>query len=205
MYNDLPESLSLLIDYLKHFPAVGERSAFRMALFLIGQPPEFAESFGNLMLRLSREVGLCPLCFNISTQDQPCIICADTRRDPTRICVVQTVPDLIAMSDGAGYRGRFFVLHGLLSPIKGVGPVELRFEHLMKRIREDGVEEVIVATDFSVEGDATALYIARILNAADVQLSRIAAGIPSGSSIEYLDHRTLRSALDERRDFSFDD
>lgn len=199
----LPQAIDQLVQYFKQFPAVGEKSAFRMVMFMLSQTPDFHLHFGELIRQLPERVGLCSQCFNIAKKDSLCSVCSDPTRDRSRVCVVQSIPDLLAVNSSGEYRGLFFVLHGLLSPLKGIGSEQLHVKELKEFITKNNVNEMIVATDYSVEGDATALYLAKILEKYNVSISRIAAGIPSGGSIEYLDSRTIQNALRERKSFGY--
>lgn len=195
-------------------PGVGEKTAQRLAFHVLKSPPEYARDLAQALLALRDEVRLCSSCCNLTAQD-PCPICRDTQRDAKIICVVESVPDLLAVERTREFRGRYHVLHGALSPLDGVGPDQLKIKELLARLAEPGgsadgrakaegrsigVEEVIVATDPTVEGEATALYLTRLLKPMGVKVSRIAQGVPMGGDLEYADQVTLARALQGRRE-----
>jgi len=196
----LPEAVRQVVRLLARFPSIGERSALRLALFLLRQPTTFREQLAAVLGRLGDEVGFCPLCRNLSDADRACPICENPERDPHQLCVVEGVADLIAIEHSGQFSGRYHVLHGILSPMKGVGPRDLGLPELEARVRRQGVTEVILATNMSVEGEATANYVADLLTPTGVRVTRIAAGIPMGSTLEFLDGMTIGNALRERRD-----
>jgi recombination protein RecR len=196
----LPPSLQQLVRILARFPSVGERSALRLALFLLRQAPDFRAQLGDLLTRVGSEVGFCPRCRNLSALDAPCALCANPQRDASQMCVVEGIPDLIAIEHSGQFHGLYHVLHGVLSPMKGVGPDQLGVAELASRVRREGVVEVIVSTNMSVEGEATAHYLAQVLAATGVKVTRIAAGIPMGGNLEFLDGMTIGNALRERRE-----
>ena len=197
----LPEGFNAVVRACSSLPGVGERSAQRFAFHLLAKPDkarEIAKAVGSLSERVTR----CSRCYNLANRELPtglCVICEDTERDDTQLCVVENIPHLIAIERSGTFLGRYHVLHGALSPIKGVGPVELHIPELIARVLEDSVIEVIVATDVDVEGEATAAYIAELLSDRDVEVSRIATGVPMGSDLEFLDPTTLSRALQGRR------
>jgi recombination protein RecR len=181
-------------------PGVGEKTAQRLAFHVLKSPPEYARDLAAALLALREEVRLCSVCCNLTAQD-PCPICKDPQRDGKLICVVESVPDLLAVERTREFRGRYHVLHGALSPLDGVGPDQLKIKELLARLAPDsGVEEVIVATDPTVEGEATALYLHRLLKPLGVRVTRIAQGVPMGGDLEYADQVTLARALQGRRE-----
>ncbi|MFL5246937.1 MAG: recombination mediator RecR [Myxococcales bacterium] len=188
--------LTLLLAKL---PGVGEKTAQRLAFHVLGAPPEYARDLAEALLALEREVRLCSVCCNLTAQD-PCGICRDTRRDDKIICVVESVPDLLAVERTREFHGRYHVLHGALSPLDGVGPDQLKLKELLERLAGGSVQEVIVATDPTVEGEATALYLARLVKPLGVRVTRIAQGVPMGGNLEYADQVTLARALAGRRE-----
>jgi recombination protein RecR len=196
----LPDSVRQAVRLLARFPSIGERSALRLALFLLRQPATFREQLAAVLGRLGDEVGFCPDCRNLSDAGRPCPICESTARDPAQLCVVEGVADLIAIEHSGQFQGRYHVLHGVLSPMKGVGPRDLGLPELEARVKRLGLAEVILATNMSVEGEATASYIADLLGETGARVTRIAAGIPMGSALEFLDGMTIGNALRERRD-----
>ena len=199
----LPSRLSRVIDLFARLPGVGEKTAQRFALFLAGGGAETAAELGRTLVELSETVRPCERCRNIAEVDESgaavCAVCRDGRRDPAVLCIVARVQDLLAIEKSAAVRGRYFVLGRLLSPLDGIGPEELPLRELMQRIREDGVEEVILATPPSVDGEATALLLAQELAGKNLKLTRIASGVPHGGDIEFADQVTLGRAIDGRR------
>lgn len=200
----LPRSARAIARLLERLPGVGERTASRYVVHLLGADPEVAQALGRALVELHRHVRPCERCGNLAeveVVDAPvvCEVCADPRRDPTLLCVVAKVSDLSAIERSGAMRGRYFVLGRLVSPLDGIGPDDLPLERLTARIREDGVREVIVATPPSVDGEATALLLARELEALGVTLSRIASGVPHGSELEFADQVTLGRAIAGRR------
>lgn len=199
----LPDRLRSLIQLLSRLPGVGEKTAQRYALFLCAESGTLARDLGNELVALETSVRPCERCNNVAEVDESgsavCAVCRDPRRDPTLLCVVARVQDLIAIERSSAMRGRYFVLGRLLSPLDGVGPDELPLGRLAARVREDGVKEVIVATPPSVEGEATALLLARELGALGVGVSRIASGVPHGGDLEFSDQITLGRAIAGRR------
>ena len=198
----LPSRLSRVIDLLARLPGVGEKTAQRFALFLAGGS-ETAAELGRTLVELSESVRPCERCRNIAEVDESgralCSVCRDTRRDPSVLCIVARVQDLIAIEKSSAIRGRYFVLGRLLSPLDGIGPEELPLRELMQRIRDDHVEEVILATPPSVDGEATALLLAQELGGKGLRLTRIASGVPHGGDLEFADQVTLGRAIDGRR------
>jgi recombination protein RecR len=190
--------LSMLLSRL---PGVGEKTAQRLAFHVLKSPPAYARELAEALLALETSVRLCSRCCNLTAQD-PCALCSDARRDDRTICVVESVPDLMAVERSREFRGRYHVLHGALSPLDGVGPDQLKLKELLARLHDaqHPVEEVIVATDPTVEGEATALYLARLLKPLGVKVTRIAQGLPSGADLEYADQVTLARALSGRRE-----
>ncbi|MSQ84613.1 MAG: recombination protein RecR [Myxococcales bacterium] len=196
----LPPALDRLARLLGRLPGVGERSAHRLALFVLGQEPDYAHALGVSLAELHDLVRFCRDCHHFA-EGQRCVICADPRRDCALLCVVEDVPDLLAIERCAEYRGLYHVLGGALSPLRGVGPRELTFDHLIARLDVLQPEELIVATSISVEGEATASYLQNLLRGRAVRLTRIASGVPQGTDLEYLDQATLGRALRARLPF----
>jgi recombination protein RecR len=191
---------------LARLPGVGEKTAQRFALFLVSEGGSLSEDLASELQAVREKVRSCERCYNLAEVDDSgravCGVCRDTRRDTSLLCVVARVQDLIAIEKSGAMRGRYFVLGRLLSPLDGVGPDELPLAELMARIAENGVSEVIVATPPSVDGEATALLLARELSARGVQVSRIASGVPHGGDLEFADQITLGRAIDDRRAIS---
>jgi len=198
MSNDPRDPIGELVTLLSRLPGVGERTAMRLAFHVLGQEPEFAHALSASLGRLHERVRRCSRCGNYGAEDL-CAVCADPRRSAKLVCCVARVPDLLAIERSGSFRGRYHVLHGLLAPLDGVGPEELPLDRLEARVAEEGIEEVIVATPLSVEGEATSLYVAGALKRLGVRVSRIASGIPHGGELELTDQITLGRALDDRR------
>lgn len=198
----LPERLSRVMQMLARLPGVGDKTAQRFALHLIGHG-DLARTLGQELSELTATVRPCERCGNVAEVDESghavCGVCRDNRRDPSLLCVVARVQDLLAIERSGAMRGRYFVLGGLLSPLDGIGPEQLPLGELEARIRDDGVREVIVATPPSVDGEATALLLARELARLGVRVSRIASGVPHGGDLEFADQITLGRAIDGRR------
>jgi recombination protein RecR len=192
-------SIQELAELLARLPGVGRRTAIRLAFHLLRSHEDYARELGAAIATLHERVHPCSVCANLS-DDDPCAICADPGRDERAICVVANVPDLWAIEQAATFRGRYHVLGGLLRPLDGVGPDDLNLERLVERAAAAEVEEVIIATRPSVEGEATALLIRQSLEEHDVRITRIASGIPHGGELEYTDRMTLGRALDDRRE-----
>ena len=192
-----PPSIKLLIEELKRLPGIGEKNAQRLAFHLLGASIERAESLAEALVKMKKTVRHCDRCFNL-TEDQLCGICRDPGRSDSLLCVVQSPMDLLAIEGTGQFRGRYHVLMGVLSPMRGVGPEDLKVSQLLDRVLEERVKEVIVATNLDVEGEATASYLVTALVSMDVKVSRIARGIPIGGSLEQADSITLGLAIDGR-------
>ncbi|HEX6275457.1 MAG TPA: recombination mediator RecR [Polyangiaceae bacterium] len=199
----LPSRLNRVIELFARLPGVGEKTAQRFALFLVGGGAETAAELGQGLVELGTTVRPCERCRNVAEVDETgralCTVCRDSRRDPSVLCIVARIQDLLAIEKSSAVRGRYFVLGRLLSPLDGIGPEELPLRELMQRIREDGVEEVILATPPSVDGEATALLLAQELGGKNLRLTRIASGVPHGGDLEFADQVTLGRAIDGRR------
>lgn len=189
----LPPALDKLATLLARLPGVGKRSALRWAFHVVAEPPAYAESLRQALGDLLAHVRFCKHCHHLAETDV-CGICSDPTRDAALLCVVEGVPDLLAIERTGTFSGRYHVLHGALAPLKGIGPDQLRVNNLEARVR-DGVREVILATSADVEGEATALWLAKKLGSTGVAITRIATGIPMGGELEYLDDHTLTRAL----------
>ena len=199
----LPRAVRRLIELFARLPTVGEKTAQRFALFLATRELDTARALGEALIAMADGIGACSRCGNIAEVDATgkavCGVCRDSRRDTSLLCVVAKVQDLLAVERSGAMRGRYFVLGKLLSPLDGIGPEELPLQQLLSRLNEDGVKEVIVATPPSVDGEATALLLARELSARGVSVSRIASGVPHGGDLEFADQITLGRAIDGRR------
>jgi recombination protein RecR len=192
------DPIASLISLLSRLPGIGERTAARLAFFVLEEEAQYADALGQSLSTIHEEVTRCELCGNYGAESR-CAICQDPRRDESLVCVVAKVPDLIALEAIGTFRGRYHVLHGLLAPLDGVGPDQLPLDALERRISEEDIKEVIVATPLNVEGEATALYLADALASSPVRVSRIAAGVPHGGELEFTDQVTLGRALEDRR------
>ncbi|MBN2341709.1 MAG: recombination protein RecR [Deltaproteobacteria bacterium] len=188
-----------MIDLLARLPGIGRRSATRLVFHLLDANPEYAQRLGAALCDFHNQIERCSECANMSDQN-PCPICTDHHRDDKTVCVVENIPDLWAVDSGGTYRGKFHVLHGLLSPLDGIGPDDLNVDLLIDRIKRNHIGEVIVATRPSVEGEATAMLIRQSIGALPVKVTRIASGVPLGSELEYADARTLERALQDRKE-----
>ena len=191
------DPLEALVHHLSRLPGVGRKTAARLAFF-IARDKELADGLAQALIEVRDRVGRCSQCFSISASD-PCLICADQRRQGAELCVVERAQDVQALERAGAWSGRYHVLDGVLSPLDGVGPDDLRIRELLERMGE-GFGEVILATNPTTEGDATALYLARLLKPLGVRVTRIARGISVGAELEYTDGGTLARALEERRE-----
>lgn len=187
-----------LISSLRRLPGIGEKSAQRLAFFLLSAPDALVHELADAILRMKKEIVLCEECFDLTTAS-PCPVCRDPGRDAALLCVVEEPADLEAVERSRRFHGRYFVLGGALSPIDGIGPGELRIGALEARVRGGGVREVVLATNPTAEGDATAHFIAERLQGSGVLVTRIACGMPLGGDLEYADHVTVGRSLDNRR------
>jgi recombination protein RecR len=188
-----------LIDELGRLPGVGPKSAQRIAFHLLRVAPEDARRLAQSILDAKERVTWCRRCFNIS-EGELCAFCRDERRDATLMCIVEEPRDIVAIERTAEFRGRYHVLQGAISPIEGIGPEQLRIKEMLTRINDEGVEEVILATNPNIEGEATAMYLARLLKPLGIRVTRIASGLPVGGDLEYADEVTLGRALEGRRE-----
>ncbi|MDQ4149553.1 MAG: recombination mediator RecR [Actinomycetota bacterium] len=188
-----------LIDEFAKLPGIGPKSAQRLAFYLLKTEAGVAQRLAKAIVAMKENVRFCSRCFNFATGDV-CDYCEDARRDGAVICVVEEPPDIVSVEKTGEFKGRYHVLGGAISPIEGVGPEDLHIHELLTRISEDHVQEVIVATNPNIEGEATAMYLARLLQPTGVRVTRIASGLPVGGDLEYADEVTLGRALQGRRD-----
>ena len=195
----LPASLQHLIDQFKRLPGVGAKSAQRLAFHVLKTPREDAERLIEAIRDVKDRVTYCSICNNFTDVD-PCVYCADPARDHRVVCVVEEPQNVNVIEKTGGFRGVYHVLLGALSPLQGVGPDDLRIKGLLTRIESDQIEEIILATNPTVEGEATAIYLARLLKPLGVRVTRIATGIPVGSDLEYADELTMGKAMEGRRE-----
>ncbi|HKT11337.1 MAG TPA: recombination mediator RecR [Terriglobia bacterium] len=191
--------LARLIDELKRLPGIGQKSAQRIAFHLERAPREDVQRLAEALLEAKDKIRLCSVCNNL-TESDPCEYCSDPRRDAEVLCVVETPYNVISVEKAHEFRGRYHVLHGALSPLQGIGPEQLKLKNLIDRLKDGTVRELIVATSPTVEGEATAVYLARLVKPLGVKVSRIAMGIPVGSDLEYADEVTMLRALEGRRE-----
>lgn len=192
-------AVSRLIGELARLPGIGSKTAQRLAFFLLSAPPEVAAGLADAIREARMQVRRCPVCGNL-TDREPCVVCADEARDGGLICVVQDPRDVAAIEKYRGFKGVYHVLHGALSPLSGMGPEELNIKSLLARLESGRVREVILATNPDVEGDATAIYLARLVKPLGVTVTRIAHGLPVGAHLEYADEITLGKAIEGRRE-----
>ena len=191
--------LNVLIKELSSLPGVGGKTAQRLAFHILSMDDARAESLADAILTAKKEMKYCSVCGNLTDQE-PCSICSDDTRDRSVICVVETARDVFAMERLREYRGLYHVLHGTISPMDGRGPEDINLKSLIIRLQENDIEEVVIATNPSIEGEATAMYIARLIKPSGIRVSRIAHGLPVGGDIEYTDEVTLLKALEGRRE-----
>jgi recombination protein RecR len=194
-----PPSMARLIEQLTRLPGIGEKTATRMAFHILRAEHEYAQLLAEAVLAVKNDTRLCSECFAL-TEDDPCRLCTDGERAADLVCVVEEPADLLAVERAGSFRGRYHVLHGTLAPLDGIGPDDLKIQPLLVRIQQRDVREVIVATNPTVEGEATAIYLAKLLKPLGVRVTRIAHGIPVGGDLEYADVMTLGHALDGRRE-----
>ncbi|WNB92061.1 recombination mediator RecR [Bacillus sp. NEB1478] len=194
-----PEPISKLIESFMKLPGIGPKTAVRLAFFVLEMKEDDVLDFGRALVNAKRQLIYCSNCFHITDRD-PCMICDDSSRDRSTLCVVHDSKDVIAMEKMKEYRGLYHVLHGAISPMDGVGPEDIKIAELLKRLSDEGVQEVIMATDPNIEGEATAMYIARLLKPTGIKITRIAHGLPVGGDLEYADEVTLSKALEGRRE-----
>jgi recombination protein RecR len=188
-----------LVDEFARLPGIGPKTAQRLAFYILSQPPETARRLAAALTEARDNTRRCSVCLNL-TDREPCAVCADPRRNPEMLCVVEQPRDVLAMEKSRGFRGLYHVLHGSISPMNGIGPDELTVRDLLQRIAGGGVKEVILATNPNVEGDATALYLSKLIQPLSVRVTRLAHGLPVGASLEYADEITLSRALEGRRE-----
>lgn len=191
--------IARLIQQLARLPGVGQKTAARLAFHILRAPSEDALALAAAITELRQRIRFCSSCWDF-TEDDPCGLCRDVRREAGLVCAVAQPQDVVAIERTGGYRGRYHVLHGVLSPLDGIGPEDLRVEELVRRCGSEDVKEVIVATNPSVEGEATAVYLAKLLRPLGIRVSRIATGVPMGGELEYADRLTLARALEGRRE-----
>jgi recombination protein RecR len=192
-----PPLLQALVDHFKKLPGVGEKTARRLAFAVLNMAEEEVTSFAEALVQVKENIGFCNRCGNLA-EGEFCSVCADKTRANGQLCVVERPADVYVLENAGQFRGRYHVLHGVLSPLEGVGPEDLNLDRLVARIGEEQIREVIVATNPSIEGDTTSLYIARLLKDTGVTVTRPARGLPLGSSLEFIDRGTITKALEGR-------
>lgn len=196
---DYPRQLEILINELSKLPGVGEKSAQRLAFHILDKDEKQVEALADSMLNAKRQLRHCSICGNLTDSD-PCKICSDSGRRKDLICVVETPRDVMAMERIRDYNGTYHVLHGVISPMEGIGPEDINLKSLIKRLQANDCEEVIIATNPTIQGEATAMYISKLLKPAGIKVSRIAHGVPVGSDLEYADEVTLLKSFEGRRE-----
>jgi recombination protein RecR len=194
-----PEPIVRLVEAFHRLPGIGPKSAQRLAFHMLRVSEKEAEELAAAVLDVKRRIKFCSSCLNI-TETDPCSFCADPARDASLICVVEQPLDIVAIDRAAAFKGRYHVLHGCLNPMEGVGPEQIHVRELLARVQDGAVREVIMATNPSLEGEATAMYVHRLLSPLGVRVTRLARGLPSGADLEYTDDVTLARALDGRQD-----
>jgi len=194
------DSIEKLIEEFSKFPGIGKKTAQRMAFFVLKQRQEEAEALAQAILDVKNKVSYCSVCFNI-TEDDPCSVCKDVKRDKSIVCVVEEANDVVALERTNQYKGLYHVLGGVLSPLDGIGPEDLKVKELLSRLKKKEVKEVIIATNPSTEGEATAIYLSKLIKPLGVKVTRIARGLPAGGDLEYADQTTLANALEGRVEF----
>ena len=194
-----PPALENLVEHFSKLPGIGRKTAQRLAFYVLSLPQEEADAFAQSITQAKTAIHCCPVCQNLTEGEGPCAVCASPKRDHGVICVVADPKDVVAMERSREYHGLYHVLHGVISPMNHVGPDDLHIKSLVERVAAGGVEEVIMATNPDTEGEATAMYLARLLRPFQVRVSRLAYGIPVGSHLEYADDASLMRALEGRQ------
>lgn len=195
-----PRAVTQLIEEFHRLPGIGPKTAQRLTFYLLRAPKEQAQSLAQAVLHLKERITTCSICSNIA-EENPCAICRDESRDRSMVCVVEEPLDVLALERTREYRGLYHVLHGAISPVEGIGPEDLRIQELLARIQRDpGIREIVLATNPNLEGEATAMYLERLIKPLGVRLTRLARGLPMGGDLEYADEVTLTRALEGRRE-----
>ena len=192
-----PPSLERLIRQFSRLPGIGQKSATRLALFILGSQKELAQNLAESLIEVKEKIELCSVCFNL-TDENPCAICMDENRASGIICVVEGPGDQLAIEESGVFKGKYHVLHGVLAPLDGVGPEDLKIGELVARLDKEEIQEIILATNPTAQGEATASYLAKILSAKGIKITRIALGIPMGGDLKYMDSMTLQHCLKTR-------
>ncbi|MDO8886234.1 recombination mediator RecR [Candidatus Oleimmundimicrobium sp.] len=197
MYYAAP--VAVLIEELTKLPSIGPKSAQRLAFYLLKVSPESAKNLADAIINVKDKVGFCKICFNI-TEEDTCEMCLDFERDDSLLCIVEEPQDIVALEKTCSFKGRYHVLGGAISPIDGIGPEDLKIHELLNRLKDGKVQEIVVATNPNIEGEATAMYIAKLVKPFGIRVTRIASGLPVGGDLEYADEVTLSKALEGRRE-----
>ncbi|MDD3840452.1 MAG: recombination mediator RecR [Clostridia bacterium] len=197
--NYYSESIAKLINELMRLPGIGQKTAQRLAFHIINMRPERAESLSRAIIEAKKNIKNCSICCNL-TDNNPCNICSSNNRDKSTICVVEQPRDVVAMEKTRDYKGLYHVLHGAISPMDGIGPDEIKIKELISRLKDEQIKEIIIATNPNIEGEATAVYLARLIKPMGIKTTRIAHGLPVGGDLEYADEVTLSRALEGRRE-----
>jgi len=197
--SDYPQPIERLVEEFRKLPGIGTKTAQRLVYSILRRPREDAENLSRAIIQVKERIRYCSRCNNFADQD-PCAYCSNPSRSPETICVVEEPHDILSIEKTREYHGQYHVLHGVLSPINGIGPEDLKLKNLLERLREGNVREIILATNPNVEGEATAIYLARLLKPIGVRVSRIALGVPVGSDLEFADEVTMSKALEHRHD-----
>ena len=197
-----PKSLEELIECFKLLPGIGEKNAERLSFAVLKFSDENSEKFSQSITNVKTKIKKCKICNNLTEDSDTCIICSDETRDQSTICVVESTKDLILFEKSNAFKGKYHVLEGLISPLEGINPEDIKINELIKRIKEENIKEVILALNMSMEGETTSLYILKLLEGTDVSVTKIAAGIPVGADMEYLDALTIQRALEGRNKLS---
>ena len=193
------DPIRVLVQQLAKLPGIGEKTATRLAFHIVRAPESYARELSDAIREVRGKVRLCSQCCSLTTDD-PCALCADARRERDKVCVVSHPPEQLAIERAGAYRGLYHVLHGVLAPLDGIGPDDLRIAELVRRLQSGEIHEVILALASTVEGEATALYLAKVLRPMGLKLTRIASGVPIGGELEYTDAATISRALEQRRE-----
>ena len=196
MYSD---TVNKLINQFEKLPGIGHKTAVRLAFYILEAPEDVAKEMSKTLVEAKENVKFCSICYNLTEKD-PCDICSDKKRDDSTICVVENVKDVIAMEKTHEYKGLYHVLHGAISPMNNISAGDIKIKELLSRLSDDKIKEVILATNPTVEGEATAMYISRLIKPLGINVTRIAHGIPVGGDLEYTDEITLTKALEGRRE-----
>lgn len=199
MMNFYPSPVARLVEEFSRLPGIGTKTAQRLAFFVLNMPEEQVKNLANSIIEAKQKIRYCSICGNLTDVDQ-CSICRNTSRDASMICVVEEPRDVIAMEKTREFKGVYHVLRGAISPMAGIGPEDIRIKELLQRLSKDSVKEIIVATNSNVEGEATAMYISKIIKPFGIKVTRIAHGIPVGGDLEYADEVTITKALEGRRE-----